>query len=201
MNLLDIQAPVGSTVYTFFVGSNGNVARNDTLVTEPVNATNWTLYAFSTADAQGVGLFAQAFPLLPSDTYFRYSRLQAGANPVPSDSSIGIDGPWLWDGTAVVPPPPILPPNPPGTESFYGYAYLNGVPVIGRKVNIEILSPPRGSGTVTLEAKSVQVVSDTDGLWTASLVPSYEYRVFIPEEGIDLPFFMTDFPLNVNSLF
>jgi hypothetical protein len=88
----------------------------------------------------------------------------------------------------------------PGTVELYGYEFLNGTPVVGRTVKAELLEPPQSTSTVILEVTPTTATSGSDGRWRMFLIPGKDYRLLIPEAGIDFSFTVPNIATDARTL-
>jgi hypothetical protein len=77
-------------------------------------------------------------------------------------------------------------PSTPNLCRIYGYEYLNGNPVVGSRVSVQLISLPQTTTTVILEGPSIEAVSDINGLWYADLVIGKTYNFTISQAGVDV---------------
>lgn len=177
----------------------GRVASVPAAALEPYEDDHWANYAVPLVEQGTSGTFLGDMPAFLT-TAGRYSVLAyevIDSTPA-GDSHIG--GPSLldWTGAAIYVPPSSV--NPPGVVKIYGYEYDDNLPVMDRKVQRDLLSPPQKSGSVILEAARKSTDTDRDGYWFFYVVPGKQYRILIPEAGLDFDFTAPGIDTNLATL-
>lgn len=83
-------------------------------------------------------------------------------------------------------------PSAPDLCRVYGYEYLNGNAVEGRKILAYLQGAPQASGTVLLEQVPDQTETDADGYWYLDLVSNKEYKIKVDGAGVNQVFTIPD---------